>query len=1160
VTIDHLVIPQPIPWLLHRSGMGQPVKADAHEIIVVVQPGESSASAELPGMDLLQGTSENLVTYLPWIPVTSISRLQIVDPEGTELAELKDISLNGRMLKARWPGMSELPELYLQLFLADDSIRFGAKPVNTDWNLRLRMEISPGLSVPRGYAALYSNDIPLRVDAEFSSKSWIPDSVNAQGIDWPVPSGLFRRSRISVPDLLANLSFKMTGATYESDLHISGQGVLPGSMEDTAVADIRFKGDPESVEVSAFSIQADWLSAHLSQPVSYSIPGNAFSGSAELELEADLSKQDWIPAQGILLAKASIDTASIDHPGSRFSIHGDRIVVSDFSLPRVSLEGSMDLEKLEFEQMMIELGDKSRITASGDLFLKERTLAGQGSFLLEPSWLMKFVEGVEVLSPLSGEFQIRGPFTGLQHEGTIQMVNLQSGKLHPVFFSGEWSGQSISHLDLKTSLQSGDDGQANIDLQVEQNANDGTLLVEVYKAVLEDPHHGKLQLEEPVSIALDLKSERPLRSISRFRLSRENHYLSGEYDDSQETFSIEGEFVDLRLLENWFDLSVPRVIIEHLSLSVLQVQPFLEATFALRAYSTDERFEVIDFNMEGLFNDLGIHLYNLDARYANTPFINGDIGLPVQLHPFGSDSGNYLSAISGKSLEGSLEVDISSALFENIKELSFTREIPGIKIHVTAEGTADAPVAALEANLSNLDILELVDARLVDHPLENVHLSARLTKDLFSIQNFEANLDEGILKVNGDLPMESLWAVFSGNEIDWLNVLQDGQLRLQFDNFNATDFASVLPDYLRRTGRIDGFLEIKPGLNLEGALHARNFSLRPTLYFQTVDDINLSMDIKDSRLVISTAGASVGKSLVNLSGYIDYSNWKAPLYAIDLQGVRTPLIRTPDFLLHGDIDLHLRRMDSDTPALLTGDLNLRDGLLILDFEPLAARTAGQELPKPPFFSLDTAPFSEWLVDINVHGEEFLRLRSPYAKAVLSTQMNVTGALANPIWVGNVTTSEGTIDFPGVRMSLSRSEIFVTRENQSSLQLDLNSMGQMASYIVTLQVSGPMDDPHVEFASTPDLPNAQILQLLATGSTDGSSLGNVGLYLGKGLFNSGTGNSLWDRVSVEIGRDITESTKDTIDLYYDISDRLRLHGQYDKYDAQNLNLEWKVFSR
>lgn len=234
--------------------------------------------------------------------------------------------------------------------------------------------------------------------------------------------------------------------------------------------------------------------------------------------------------------------------------------------------------------------------------------------------------------------------------------------------------------------------------------------------------------------------------------------------------------------------------------------------------------------------------------------------------------------------------------------------------------------------------------------------------------------------------------------------------------------------------------------------------------------------------------------------------------------------------------------------------------MLMEIDPMAARTAGQELPKPPFFNITQDPFADWILDIDISGEDFLRFRSPYAKALVSVQMDLTGTAANPVWVGELYSTEGTIDFPGLRMAISRSDIFITRERQDTLQLDINAIGQVASYVVSLGVDETIDEPHVEFASTPNLSNTQVLHLLATGSPEGSNLSSVGLYLGRGLFDPGANNSLWDRFSVEIGRDISETSKDTLDLFYDISDRWRLHGQYDKYDAQNLNIEWEAFSR
>jgi len=272
-------------------------------------------------------------------------------------------------------------------------------------------------------------------------------------------------------------------------------------------------------------------------------------------------------------------------------------------------------------------------------------------------------------------------------------------------------------------------------------------------------------------------------------------------------------------------------------------------------------------------------------------------------------------------------------------------------------------------------------------------------------------------------------------------------------------------------------------------------------------------------------------------------------------------VRTPDLLLMADVDLGLERADPGAPATLSGIVNIRDSVLIMDFDPLAARTAGGGMARPPFFSVEAAPFADWLLDIDIRGEEALRFRSQFASALVSADLHLGGTLADPVWVGRVTSTEGSLLFPGTRLSLSRGEVFITRERQESLQLDVNTIGQVASHILSMRVQGTANNPQVELASTPALSNARILQLLATGSLERGGLGSVGLYLGRGLLApSAGGDSFLDRLSVEVGRDISETGRNTIDVFYRFSERLRLHGQYDKYDAQNIDLEWEVFSR
>ncbi|MFW6218059.1 MAG: translocation/assembly module TamB domain-containing protein, partial [Verrucomicrobiota bacterium] len=118
-----------------------------------------------------------------------------------------------------------------------------------------------------------------------------------------------------------------------------------------------------------------------------------------------------------------------------------------------------------------------------------------------------------------------------------------------------------------------------------------------------------------------------------------------------------------------------------------------------------------------------------------------------------------------------------------------------------------------------------------------------------------------------------------------------------------------------------------------------------------------------------------------------------------------------------------------------------------------------------------------------------------------------------------------------------------------------------SYVVTMEVENTLSDPHVSFHSTPELANAQIVRLLATGGTSSGGAGTVGLYLGKGLLGAGGMNGgLSDKLTVDVGEDVSREGKNTVGIRYDLGGDTYLKGEYDVYDAYNLDLVWSLFKQ
>jgi translocation and assembly module TamB len=120
----------------------------------------------------------------------------------------------------------------------------------------------------------------------------------------------------------------------------------------------------------------------------------------------------------------------------------------------------------------------------------------------------------------------------------------------------------------------------------------------------------------------------------------------------------------------------------------------------------------------------------------------------------------------------------------------------------------------------------------------------------------------------------------------------------------------------------------------------------------------------------------------------------------------------------------------------------------------------------------------------------------------------------------------------------------------------------------MEISGPADQPVVQFSAIPGLSSEEIVLMLTTGqiprgagvtATTQQRAEGLALFVGKNVLSDfGLGGG--DRLTFHSGRDISESGRPTYDLEYKLTDRWSLIGEYDRFDQYNLNLKWRVYSR
>ena len=121
----------------------------------------------------------------------------------------------------------------------------------------------------------------------------------------------------------------------------------------------------------------------------------------------------------------------------------------------------------------------------------------------------------------------------------------------------------------------------------------------------------------------------------------------------------------------------------------------------------------------------------------------------------------------------------------------------------------------------------------------------------------------------------------------------------------------------------------------------------------------------------------------------------------------------------------------------------------------------------------------------------------------------------------------------------------------------------------MEMSGPADEPVIQFSSTPPLSSEQLVLMVTAGELPrgGYTLNpeqraeTMALFLGKDMLAKlGFGDTSKERLTFSSGQEISEEGKPTYTLEYKLTDRWSVVGEYDRFNAFNAGVKWKVYSR
>jgi translocation and assembly module TamB len=243
------------------------------------------------------------------------------------------------------------------------------------------------------------------------------------------------------------------------------------------------------------------------------------------------------------------------------------------------------------------------------------------------------------------------------------------------------------------------------------------------------------------------------------------------------------------------------------------------------------------------------------------------------------------------------------------------------------------------------------------------------------------------------------------------------------------------------------------------------------------------LTLTKDRLNVTKFEGTVGGGTVTAQGGITYR----PAVQFDV-GVAANGVRAlyPDGVRE-TVNADLRLAGTTENAVLGGQVRLAD----LSFTPsfdlnnfIDQFSGGVSAPATPGMAQNIQ------LNFGVTSENNINLVSRTVSVSGSANLRVRGTAAQPVILGRVNLDGGDIILNGSRYILSGGTIQFVNPAETEPVMNLALMTTIQQYDISLRFNGPVDQLRTDYSSDPSLPAADIINLLAFGTTTEASAMNA----------------------------------------------------------------------
>lgn len=133
------------------------------------------------------------------------------------------------------------------------------------------------------------------------------------------------------------------------------------------------------------------------------------------------------------------------------------------------------------------------------------------------------------------------------------------------------------------------------------------------------------------------------------------------------------------------------------------------------------------------------------------------------------------------------------------------------------------------------------------------------------------------------------------------------------------------------------------------------------------------------------------------------------------------------------------------------------------------------------------PFENFVIDISIFTKMPIRLKTIFFKSYINLDLNLKKDNSNFDLIGDINLNEGVIIFPYRDLKIINANIKFLPGRINDPLINLIAKNKIKDYLITLQVMGFAQSPHILLESNPTLTEEQIISLLLIGSESSLNL-------------------------------------------------------------------------